>query len=262
MRCNIVLDFDLLDDICLACQSATVTYNDLPRVGVSALGPLLELIHIAPRIDGFEIGHGWLKTHGFDHLLAHLHPIKSWAERDFSQGIVSIGELTDDGPAWVNFVHNFRKAAKDAGFSSDHSAKLGAAIGEIYGNVIDHSNAVHSGYIAYRATRGRFEFVVADHGIGVLRSLRTNPRYSNLTDSGVALEMALEKGISRYTDGDHGFGFVRLFIGLANVSRLIRFRSGRHARMIERQTSGGIESHTVELALSEGFFCSVLCDLE
>lgn len=187
--------------------------------------------------------------------------LPTWFAQDCHQGTTSVSRLQADELAWTDFVHRSRRGAAQAGFSSDHSAKIAAAIGEIYGNVIDHSQRVDTGYVTYHAQAGQFEFVIADHGIGVLESLRSNPRYASLSDSGTALTHALEQGVSRYADPDHGFGFVPLFVGLANHSRLIRFRSGDSGRVIVRKRDGSIDARTVQLPRCEGFFCSVLCDL-
>lgn len=147
-----------------------------------------------------------------------------------------------------------------AGFSSDHGGKLLAAMQEFYGNVIEHSEDVSHGQIIYAARTNRFEFIVRDRGIGVLRSLRNNPEYATLSDSGSALELALQEGVSRHTDETgHGFGFRPLFVGLANISEYMRFRSGDHCREIFRTTDGGIDAHTKQASAVEGFSCSVIC---
>lgn len=220
------------------------------------------MTHIAPRLSGRYIGTDWLQPGSLQPFLQKRAEPLTWYDAGFSQGLVSASTLASDSLAWTAFVHRSRAGAAAAGFTPVHSAKLVAAIGEIYGNVIDHSGNVPSGYVAYRATPRQFEFVIGDRGVGVLESLRSNPQYAALTDSGSALELALQKGVSRYSNGDHGFGFVPLFVGLANISRVMRFRSGNHARIITRSREGEISSATRERASCPGFFCSVFCDLE
>ena len=51
--------------------------------------------------------------------------------------------------------------------------------------------------LACKAEPGAFEFVVADRGIGILRSLRRCDSYAALPDKGKAQEAALTDGISR-----------------------------------------------------------------
>jgi anti-sigma regulatory factor (Ser/Thr protein kinase) len=221
----------------------------------------LELKHIARRFRNSGALEAWPEGNKFSNITARQPSLPAWFGQDGHQGAIGVSTLQADELAWTNFVHRLRKGAAQAGFSSDHSAKIAAAIGEIYGNVIDHSQHVDTGYVAYHTQDGQFEFVIADHGIGVLESLRSNPRYAQLADSGTALTHALEQGVSRYTDPDHGFGFVPLFVGLANHSRLIRFRSGDSGRVIIRNKDGSIDARTVQVPHCEGFFCSVLCDL-
>ena len=260
MRCDIDLDFNFIDDVCLACQSSAISQASIPRATARHLGPLLELAHIAPTIDGVDIGRAWIDGGGMDAIVQRVDDNAGWHAPDMHQGIARVREFVDDPLAWTAFIHRSRTGAANAGFKGDHSAKLIAALGEIYSNVVEHSGNLSSGYVAYRATPGTFEFVVADRGIGVLNSLRSNPKYAALEDSGQALELALEQGVSRHTAGDHGFGFVPIFVGLANISRVVRFRSGNHARITTRDDKD-ITSVTREKANCDGFFSSVTCDL-
>lgn len=157
-------------------------------------------------------------------------------------------------------VNRLKRLSIGAGFSSDHSGKFVAAIDELWSNVVDHSQRSDTGYIAFDLAPGKFEFVVADYGVGILTSLNSNPVYADLADHGRAIELALSEGISRYhKEEGHGFGFRPLFIGLANIARDLRFRSGDHAREIIRASSAPPEARTYELAPLPGFFCSITC---
>ena len=73
-----------------------------------------------------------------------------------------------------------------AGFPRKIAAQLAAAIGELYSNIYEHCGAPGTGLIAFRAQSNRFEFAVADRGIGVLESLRTCGDYTALSDPGEA----------------------------------------------------------------------------
>jgi hypothetical protein len=149
-----------------------------------------------------------------------------------------------------------------AGFTADHGGKLVAAIGELYSNVVEHSQRIDSGYVAYSGNNGRFEFVVGDSGIGVLKSLTSNPTFANIADFGRALELVLSDGVSRHDQDDgHGHGFRPLFVGLANLSKSIRFHSGDHSREIVRNDDGSLSSRTRQISTLDGFFCSVLCEV-
>lgn len=113
----------------------------------------------------------------------------------------------------------------------------------------------------FAAAPGVFEFVVGDHGVGVVDTLRTNPRFANLNDAGTALELALSEGVSRHTEVGRGLGFRPLFVGLANISHAMRFRTGDHAREITRNKDRDILSRTLQKSRLPGFVCSVHCRL-
>ena len=84
--------------------------------------------------------------------------------------------------------------------------------------------------MAYAASNGAFEFVVADSGMGVLASLRQNPEFGELTDSGEALRVAASDGASRHGRASgRGYGVGQVFRALAHDWAELRFRSGDHA---------------------------------
>lgn len=255
------LTFDLTGDVCLAAQEGHLTVADLPRTHAEALGPLLELRHIRP---DFLVDQSWLTTTAYGTLLRNLSSsLAVWYEPELGrQGFISVNKLHRDQTAWPDFMIRSKRAAKAAGFSDDHAAKLAAAIGELYSNVIEHSQNTNSGYVVFSAKNRSFEFVVADAGIGVLNSLRSNADFGDLTDSGTALELALSQGVSRHTEAGRGNGFQPLFIGLANISRFIRFRSDDHSRELSTASDRQIASVTRQVAMLRGFFCSALCEVE
>ena len=203
----------------------------------------------------------WLDANAHADLLRSMNSGKAWfGPRSNHQGYISVAELQRDEFAWTNFTIRAKRAATAAGFSDEYSGQLIAAIGEFYGNVEEHSQRTDTGYIVFSAQRGLFEFVVADAGIGVLHSLQSNPDYAALNDSGSALENALSEGVSRhYKEAGHGLGFRPLFVGLANISRFMRFRSGDHSRELTRMDDGSIIAGTSQKSQLNGFSCSVLC---
>jgi hypothetical protein len=143
---------------------------------------------------------------------------------------------------------------------ANEAGELFGAINELRNNVAEHSENPRSGYLAYDAIQDQFEFVVADSGIGILKSLRTHPHYSHVTDSGTALNLALSEGVSRHhSDKDRGLGFRPIFVGLANASEHLRFCSGDHTREFTRGVDRRVISSTRQKAPLSGFFCSVRC---
>jgi anti-sigma regulatory factor (Ser/Thr protein kinase) len=250
------LTFDFVDDICLGLQGGALTLAQVPPWSAHALGPLFELIQI---LGGADCGESFPGI--YQSLAAsRVQNRSSWFHAYDNQGFVQVQQLNDDQLAWNYFAIRASRAAQAAGFKKDEAWKLTAAIGEIYGNVVDHSERIDSGYVAYATREKTFEFVVADSGIGVLSSLRKNPAYAHIADSGTALEYALSNGVSRLLEPGHGFGFQPIFVGLANISTRVRFRSGDYGRELQRNADGTIPATTAQLAMIEGLFCSVQCE--
>ncbi len=167
----------------------------------------------------------------------------------------------DDG-GWIEFGLAAQRAATAVGFHRTTAARFVGAAGELVGNIREHAQAPDTGIVAFRASRDGFEFVVADGGIGVLESLKTCPDYEALTDHGTALRLALSDGISRFgRDGGRGRGFSPIFVGLANLSGLLRFRSGDHALVIDGHTIDMIAAKTAQKVMMRGFTASVSCRL-
>jgi hypothetical protein len=84
--------------------------------------------------------------------------------------------------------------------------------------------------VVYGVGQNSFELVVSDAGVGVLDSLRSNSEYSNLSDSGTALKLALSDGASRHGSmSGRGYGISQLFRALAHDAGELRFRSGDYA---------------------------------
>jgi hypothetical protein len=137
---------------------------------------------------------------------------------------------------------------------------LVAAIGELRSNIKEHSEHPDTGYFIYDSTPRHFEFIAADSGIGVLKSLRTHPHYAGVRDAGTALNLALSEGVSRhYDDKDRGKGFRPIFVGLANASEHLRFCSGDHTREVTKGENRKLLVSTRQKAALPGFFCSVRC---
>lgn len=130
---------------------------------------------------------------------------------------------------WDQWAKHAENAAVAVGLPKGLAAGLIGALGELQDNVFEHSGRPESGLIAYGAREGAFEFVVADAGRGVLASLRDNPEFVQLADSGEALRVAVSDGVSRHAHSmGHGYGIGQLFRALAHDAAQLRFRSGDH----------------------------------
>lgn len=248
-----------MDGICLAVEDGEVALADLPLTRADSLGPLLELHHTIKFLDG--LSNPWLASEVYKPLIAAKTQFQCWYhEDDFHLGFIPAEAMHQNQTVETDFYIRSKRAAVRAGFSKNEASQLVAAIVELYNNVIEHSGNIGSAYIAFSANRDRLEFVVTGAGMGVLESLKTNPDYANLKDSGSALELALEEGVSRHPYApDRGRGFRPVFVGLANISQLVRFRSRDHSRELIRKADGTIPSSTKQKSTLQGFFCSVVC---
>jgi hypothetical protein len=131
---------------------------------------------------------------------------------------------------WDQWAKHAENAAVGAGLAKGLVAGLMGALGELQDNVYEHSGRPDTGLVAYATGSRTFEFVVADAGMGMLASMRQNPEFAGLRDSGEALRAAASDGASRFARSTgHGFGIGRLFRALAHDTAELRFRSGDHA---------------------------------
>lgn len=166
----------------------------------------------------------------------------------------------EDQTEWVAFCRKAQEAAETAGLPKAEAQQLVGALWEMEENVHIHSARPDDGFVGYSATTDAFEFVVADSGVGVLQSLQSCPDYADLRDGGTAIKIALSDGASRFgTTSGHGYGFHGLFVGLANLSGDLRFRSGDHALTIDGSELSLLHSRLDQKACLQGFVISVLC---
>ncbi len=148
-----------------------------------------------------------------------LQPIDSDATR--------IPPCLGASPAWMAFLKRAEVTAREAGFADAVASGLAGALGELADNVIQHSEAPDSGLAAFARTAARFEYVVADTGIGMLTSLHRSSEFRSLRDDLEALPLAVMPGISRHGRGvGYGFGYRAVFLPLRAASGSVRLRSG------------------------------------
>ncbi len=160
-------------------------------------------------------------------------------------------------------VFRFRaqQAAEASGFPRRTAQALVGAMGEIEGNIYEHSGLHRSGILAFQGGPAVFTFVIADAGMGVLASLRQSPQFRMLDDHGDALRLALTDGVSRlsHTDPARGMGFHDLFVGLASMRGSLRFASGDHALIIDGASPSLAAHHLMHKEQGRGFVASVTC---
>ncbi|HJQ46901.1 MAG TPA: hypothetical protein VJ870_11350 [Amycolatopsis sp.] len=101
------------------------------------------------------------------------------------------------------------------GFYKDHP-KAGAAVfracSELMGNATEHGLSDRGAFMAVQLYSGRttgparLEFAVCDTGIGIMNHLRRNPQYDYLSRDELAIQKAMEEGVSGVEAGERGNG--------------------------------------------------------
>jgi hypothetical protein len=151
---------------------------------------------------------------------------------EFIRGFQAEAETED--LRWMTFCKRLENAASSAGLGDSFAKALTGTVEEMSSNIVDHSEHAETGIVGYRWSPSEFEYVVADSGIGVLKSLRKNSYYSGLTDSAHALETAIQEGESSHGHNvGHGLGFRDLLNNIATRNSYLRFRSGNHNLVID-----------------------------
>lgn len=259
------LHFSDVDNLCFAATKEKCDALLFHSIKARRLGPLLELIHMS--LSGLLPMLSTKQT-ATQHVASLVNAICSGS--NFWSGptpIEQVGLMHTEkySEAYENRLWTFLSRARSAGqkisgLPKTVSNKLAAAIGELANNINEHSHNQESGLVAFRAEESAFEFVVADHGIGILESLRSNEEYLELRDEGTALHAALTDGVSRLSQKPaRGFGFNPIFSGLMDQYGELRYRSGDHALAIE---SVGPDLATAKIAQKspiKGFLASVRC---
>lgn len=256
--------FSDVDGLAFAATSRAFDETKLTTTYVSQqLGPLLELRHF------FADSHvprpvAWLVLNGAAPMIAALdHGTEGWtAPQDHHIGFIRAVRRGPDGDSRLTrLLMKAKRAGQDvSGLSASVSGQLVAAMRELENNIHEHADAPETGILAYRAEPGTFEFVVADRGIGILRSLCRCKAYASLPDEGEALQVALTDGVSRHgPDKNRGHGFRPIFNGLMNLHGELRFRSGDHALTINGSNPILATSLLSQKAPIDGFFASVRC---
>lgn len=175
---------------------------------------------------------------------------------EFIRGYQNEAEIED--LRWMTFCKRLENAATSAGLADSFAKALTGTVEEMTSNIVEHSERVKTGIVGYRWSGSEFEYVVADSGIGVLSSLRKHTYYSSLTNSGVALETAVQEGESRYGHNvGRGLGFRDLLKNIVNRNSFLRFHSGDYALMIDG-TQAPINWRIVRCRRFDGLVISIV----
>jgi hypothetical protein len=261
------LTFAALDGLAFAAERGRLhTQHEMAVLSADTIGPLLEWAGISNAgLLPFPEEASWLSLDRSAPFVAALRSgRRQWVcPATRAAGIFrTSSDWSEDDKQWIGFGLAAQRAAAAAGFHREIAGQFVGAIGEMVSNIYEHSGAPGSGIVAFRAGNDGFEFVVMDDGIGVLESLRSCADYEGVTDHGAALRLALTDGVSRFGPAaNRGHGFRPIFVGLANLNGLLRFRSGDHALVIDGQKIDAMFAKTAQKARFKGFLASVSCRL-
>lgn len=161
---------------------------------------------------------------------------------------------------WRAFFRRLTNAGIKTGFSSEYSYAVAGTFGDMVSNAVEHCEFPQTAIAGYRWSANEFEYIVADAGIGVLKSLRRHLDYKDLTDASEALSVAIKDGNSRHgKNAGRGNGFHELIVNIANRNSYLRFRSGNYRLEIDG-TKGYQPVQTLrKCAEFQGFLISVVC---
>lgn len=175
--------------------------------------------------------------------------------------VVAIVLPTDSTDSWwLQCIRELITDLKNNGFSTNLAGGLAGAVVEMTDNVWQHRDIESPGLVVYQVRRRQFAFSVADTGIGVLASLRKNPRHRQLTSSMDAVRSAIEPGVSRFENGG-GMGYPSLLHALADLWGTARIRSGEAGLIIDR-TQHERKKNCCYLPWLPGVHVAVRCSLD
>ena len=253
-----------MDGLAFAAARGKLDPRKLPAAYTpQRLGPLLELLHLSAGGRMPPPGN-WLPPNGTAPMMTAIaQGRENWtAPGDEHAGFIRAVRRGPDGDnRLTGFLMKAKRAGRDvSGLSASVARQLVAAMEELENNIHEHADAPETGILAYKGEPGAFEFVVADRGIGILRSLRRATAHAALADEGRALEAALADGVSRHGPGsNHGHGFRPIFIGLMNLHGELRFRSGDHAITMDGASPTPATAKITQKVPIDGFFGCVRC---
>lgn len=165
-------------------------------------------------------------------LRASRWPDRSGRTKLRDGGVAVLVLPVDPDAWWTQCLRDLLGELTANGFPTYLARGLAGAVAEMADNLWLHSETDLRGLLAYQVRRRKFAFSVADTGVGILASLRTNRRYKWLRSSMEAIRWAIEPGVSRNDGG--GMGFPSLLHALADLWGSARLRSGESRLLIDR----------------------------
>lgn len=257
--------FETLDDLALALRDGLLASDGaLPRpLSGMRLGPLIEL-HLLKRAMAWPRGVlDMIDESTFRDFMTALRSDHSiWISSSGRSGFLRLGDEfgDDEENRWTRFGLKADQAMRATGLPVGLSGQLVGATKELHSNVYEHSGKSRTGIVAFAMHDDMAEFIVADSGIGVLASLKSNPTHAGIEGDGEALRLALQPGVSRHANEPlRGHGFDLMFTGLLNRDSKLRFRSGAAAVTIDGLTAGNPVPLIRDRPAMQGFLIAVDC---
>lgn len=259
------LTFAAVDEVAFAASRGLLNTNQsLPHYTPKTLGPLLELLMLTKSgcLPPWVMETLLVPNGAAPMIKALIQQQERWLAPVPRMGFIRAKRSYVNGSEhFTDFLMKAQRAASDIAELPGHSpGHLTAAMKELESNIHEHSEASDTGVLAFRATKGMFEFVAGDCGIGSLNSLKKSATFSDLSDHGLALETALAEGASRFGfDSQRGYGFRPMFLGLVNLNGSLRFRSGDYSLTMDGTSPSLTTKQLAQKPMMKGFFASVQC---
>jgi len=162
------------------------------------------------------------------------------------------------------YVQRFRRSLAQSGFGLRFPYALSQALTEMTENVVRHSsmndNISAPGLVGFHVVRNEMNYVVADLGRGVLKSLRENNKWAHLNTEADALVAAAKRGATRLAQHSEGDGFRLAFQAFLDRQGVIAMRSGDGLARVHGNANGR-EAELSNTAHVPGLRVSARCNL-
>ena len=252
------LKYSLLDDLELACANSETSALPNLELAIGSLGPLIQL-HRSPA-KATIMAAASLDYRDFGEAVEFLDRLQGlYVNRTGSFGFAV---TSGDGALALELMQRALISINKSPLPTAAGAQAVSALGEFDSNIDRHSRREQSGFVAFEVNQQFVGLYASDLGQGMLGSLRQNPNYAKLDDSGEALSMALREGVSSSTNPGRGMGFRPIFVGLASHARLLRFRSDDALLEINRFGGGSPTQEIKERPSVAGFHAFVHCTFD
>ena len=122
-----------------------------------------------------------------------------------------------------------RTAVDELDYSMKEAKKIAILFSEIAHNAVEHGGEVQAVALmqVYRnASKPRLEFVIGDNGMGIQRSLSTNPLYHHLDSDKAAIAESVLVEVSRTKDKTAGNGLAHVMREIKHQGGMVDIRSG------------------------------------